>query len=105
MLHDVGRKLRVKEALLGMMHMLRTLGLKIKNTSDPLPESVLDHLAAASVSLSASLRILRRGKRKRVRRRRSAGQVCAAETPDMTPLQDGEEESGDGADCGDSGDE
>jgi hypothetical protein len=95
MLHDVGRKLRVKEALLGMMHMLRTLGLKMKNVSE-LPESVLDHLAAASVSLSAALRILRRGKRKRTRRRlaRAAGQVCAAETPQIRAAPSGD----DGAD-------
>jgi hypothetical protein len=70
--HDLG-KLGLKELLRGMMHLLRRLDLKLRKTA-VLPAALLNYLSATSVSLEASLRILRRGKRPRRRTRRERAQ-------------------------------
>lgn len=77
MVHDLSRKLRVKQLLFGMMHVLRRLRLKLR--THPLPATLLDHLSVASVSLGATLRALRRGKRPRKRSRRGE----TAQTPQV----------------------
>lgn len=67
-----GRKHRAQETLLLMLHRVRTLGLRLRRSSGPLPDALVDHLSAASVALNASLRILRRGGARRPRRRLKA---------------------------------